>query len=137
MRNGRRHRGLFAIDAPEMKQSCDDNRGARYTCRQTARNALAPQVGGASVTCEPVDRGQCGRTVVRCYAHGEDLNRWMVASGWAVAYRQFSRVACERRNRRMPSTFCKQSSGRAYHAPCWAPLGQEPRNKAPDYEQKA
>ena len=43
------------------------------------------------MTCEPVDRDQYGRTVARCYARGEDLNRWMVGSGWAVAYRQFGR----------------------------------------------
>jgi len=24
-------------------------------------------------------------------AHGEDLNGWMVANGWAVAYREFTR----------------------------------------------
>jgi endonuclease YncB( thermonuclease family) len=39
----------------------------------------------------PVDRDQYGRIVARCYAGTEDLNLWMVASGWAVAYREFSR----------------------------------------------
>lgn len=32
-----------------------------------------------------------GRIVSVCHAHGEDLNGWMVANGWAMAYRDYSR----------------------------------------------
>jgi endonuclease YncB( thermonuclease family) len=28
--------------------------------------------------------------LARCYTHGEDLNRWTVASGWAMARRQLT-----------------------------------------------
>ena|ERR1051326_4107416 len=82
---------LFAIDAPETKQSCRDDRGAVYACGERASAELRRHVGDARVTCEPINLDQYGRTVARCYADGEDLNRWMVATGWAVAYRQFSR----------------------------------------------
>ena len=91
LRIGNERIRLFGIDAPEMKQSCNDDRGARYACGEAARDALRRRVDGAPVTCEPVDRDQYGRTVARCYAGGDDLNRFMVANGWAVAYRQFSR----------------------------------------------
>jgi len=30
-----------------------------------------------------------GRFVAKCYQKGEDLNAWLVANGWAVAYRQY------------------------------------------------
>jgi endonuclease YncB( thermonuclease family) len=29
--------------------------------------------------------------VTVCFLASEDLNRWMVANGWAVAYRKYSR----------------------------------------------
>jgi endonuclease YncB( thermonuclease family) len=31
-----------------------------------------------------------GRIIAICFKGSEDLNRWMVASGWAVAYRKYS-----------------------------------------------
>jgi len=74
-----------------LRQSCNDDKGARYACGEVARAALRAHVGAAPVTCEPVDIDRYRRTVARCYTGGEDLNRWMVASGWAIAYRQFSR----------------------------------------------
>ena len=36
--------------------------------------------------------GRQGRGVVACRAGAEDLNGWMVAQGWALAYRQYSTV---------------------------------------------
>src|SRR4051794_19161426 len=63
---------LFGIDAPEMKQSCNDDRGARYACGEAARDELRRHVGSASVSCEPRDRDQYGRVVAVCSALGED-----------------------------------------------------------------
>jgi len=34
--------------------------------------------------------GEYGRIIAICFKDTEDLNRWMVASGWAVAYRKYS-----------------------------------------------
>jgi endonuclease YncB( thermonuclease family) len=90
LRIGRERIRLFGIDAPELHQTCNDDRGARYACGEAARNALRRHVGNALVSCEPVDRDKYGRVVAPCSALGEDLNRYMVATGWAVAYRQFS-----------------------------------------------
>jgi endonuclease YncB( thermonuclease family) len=91
LRIGRERIRLFGIHAPEMHQSCNDDKGARYACGETARNALRRHIADAPVTCEPVDRDQYRRIIARCYSRGEDLNRWMVAHGWAVSYRQFTR----------------------------------------------
>jgi endonuclease YncB( thermonuclease family) len=74
-----------------MHQSCIDGLRVRYACGERVRDALRREIGNAPVTCNPVDIDRYRRLVARCYAHGKDLNRWMVASGWAVAYREFSR----------------------------------------------
>ena len=36
------------------------------------------------------DTDRYGRIVAVCRASGEDLNGWMVAHGWALAYRHYS-----------------------------------------------
>ena len=40
--------------------------------------------------CDPRDLDRYGRVVAVCFRGNEDLNRWMVANGWAVAYKQYS-----------------------------------------------
>jgi len=49
---------------------------------------LSDWIGRATVRCEPRDR--YGRTVASCFKGAEDLNRWMVANGWAVAHGKYS-----------------------------------------------
>ncbi len=78
---------LFGIDVPEIGQSCNDDQGAPYSCGLTSLGALQRHVGNAPVICETVGRDERGDTLARCYTHGEDLNRWMVANGWAIAHR--------------------------------------------------
>ena len=47
-----------------------------------------------AVRVQPRTRGKqhdrYGRLVAVCFKGGEDLNRWMVEQGWAVAYRHYS-----------------------------------------------
>ena len=52
--------------------------------------ALANRIGRATVSCQPRDLDRYGRIVAVCFKGNEDLNRWMVANGWAVAYKQYS-----------------------------------------------
>ena len=40
--------------------------------------------------CRPTCRLFTRRIVAVCFKEIEDLDRWMVASGWAVAYRRYS-----------------------------------------------
>jgi endonuclease YncB( thermonuclease family) len=87
--HGRRIR-LFGIDAPESSQLCEVPTGARWRCGQQASFALADRIGRATVRCEPRDLDRYGRVVAVCFRGNEDLNRWMVANGWAVAYKQYS-----------------------------------------------
>jgi endonuclease YncB( thermonuclease family) len=81
---------LFGIDAPESSQLCVRANGERWRCGQQASLALSDRIGRATVSCQPRDRDRYGRIVAVCFKGNEDLNRWMVANGWAVAYRRYS-----------------------------------------------
>ena len=91
---------LHGIDAPESAQRCRTS-GRLWPCGREATRALARRIGGRPVACEERDRDRYGRVVAVCTAAGLDLNRWMVAEGWAFAYRRYSRdyVAAESRAR--------------------------------------
>jgi endonuclease YncB( thermonuclease family) len=80
---------LHGIDAPESAQLCIvQEREVR--CGQQAAFALTDRIGRGAVSCEPRDRDRYGRIVAVCSVRGEDLNAWLVAEGWAMAYREFS-----------------------------------------------
>lgn len=87
--SGKRIR-LHGIDAPEAQQLCEDLNGADYRCGQSAALALADRIGRAPVVCEPRGSDRYGRTLAVCQRDGLDLNRWMVAEGYALAYRQYA-----------------------------------------------
>ena len=81
---------LFGIDAPESSQLCIRVSGERWRCGQQASFALADRIGRASVSCRSRDIDRYGRVIAVCFKGSEDLSRWMVANGWAVAYRHYS-----------------------------------------------
>lgn len=80
---------LFGIDAVESRQRCTRN-GAAWNCGQDAAFALADRIERAAIDCRGDERDRYGRLVAVCFKGTEDLNRWMVAQGWAVAYRRYS-----------------------------------------------
>jgi endonuclease YncB( thermonuclease family) len=81
---------LHGIDAPESSQLCRHQGGKPWRCGQQAALALSDTIGRSSIRCVPRDRDRYGRIVAVCFKGDEDLNRWMVANGWAVAYRKYS-----------------------------------------------
>jgi endonuclease YncB( thermonuclease family) len=87
--NGQRIR-LHGIDAPESRQACQDAKGWDYRCGQQATRALIGKIGGQAVSCDRWDTDRYGRTVAVCWAGGENLNRWLVSEGLAVAYTRYS-----------------------------------------------
>lgn len=116
--NGQRVR-LFGIDAPEFDQSCTRS-GTRWACGQEASVQLAKLVTGREVRCTPTGVDDFGRTLARCTAGSVDVNRTMVALGYAVAFRRYSQdyVSAEetaRNNRRgmWAGTFQMPSEARA------------------------
>ena len=81
---------LFGIDAPESSQLCTRPNGERWRCGQQASLALADRIGRATVRCEQRDIDRYRRVVAVCFKGTEDLDRWMVLNGWAVAFRRYS-----------------------------------------------
>ncbi|WP_311274074.1 thermonuclease family protein [Methylobacterium sp. WCS2018Hpa-22] len=81
---------LHGIDAPESAQLCRDKAGKPFRCGQAAALALADRIGTTPVSCLPRDTDKYGRTVAVCRKGVEDLNGWLVAQGYAVAYRRYS-----------------------------------------------
>lgn len=69
-----------------MQQAVEQWAGGGHRVIHVSR--LSDWIGRATVRCEPRDR--YGRTVASCFKGAEDLNRWMVANGWAVAHRKYS-----------------------------------------------
>ncbi len=80
---------LHGVDAPESGQSCVAG-GARWPCGRQAAQALTRRLGGRKVVCEERDRDRYGRIVAVCREDGRDINAWLVAEGWALAYRRYS-----------------------------------------------
>ncbi len=83
---------LKGIDAPENSQNCIDNTGVEYPCGDFATNFLRELVAGSEVTCQGTDKDKYDRLLAVCYINdGENLNKLMVESGWAVAFAKFDK----------------------------------------------
>lgn len=86
---GTREVRLFGIDAPEWDQICT-RAGRPWACGQDAADQLSRLVTGKQVTCTPVNTDEHGRTVARCTVGVLSVNRALVSSGYATAYRHYS-----------------------------------------------
>ena len=96
------------MDAPESSQLCVRPTGERWRCGQQTSLALADRIGRATVSCDPRDLDRYGRVVAVCFKRNKDLNRWIVANGWAVANKRYSLdcVANEAAARRSQINIC-------------------------------
>jgi len=81
---------LGGIDAPAVDQLCLNTKGERWTCGVAARDELIKHVGAKSWTCHPRTTDRRGRIVARCEVDGEDIQKWLVANGWALSYARIS-----------------------------------------------
>lgn len=93
---------LQGIDAPESAQTCKCG-GEKVYCGKIATQALKDFIGDAKVSCDGDDRDMYGRLTAECFVQKngrrESVNRFMVAQGYALAYRRYSKkfVADEER----------------------------------------
>lgn len=71
---------LFGVDAEELSEP----NGSR------AKYALRDIIGAASVTCVFTGAHNYQRSVARCYIGDTEINRSIVASGWALDCPKFS-----------------------------------------------
>ena len=77
----------LGLDAPEYRQTCGDKDGNDYPCGLEALNYLKGLVNSGRVKCRRIKKDIYGRDLSICHVNGKDINREMIASGWAVAYR--------------------------------------------------
>ncbi len=81
---------LHGIDAPETKQECKGADGTTWMAGQEATEFLKYMTDGKEVSCSEHGKDRYGRVIGSCEVEGKDINREMVVSGLARAYRQYS-----------------------------------------------
>ena len=82
---------IHGIDAPERKQTCMMPKNKTIRCGVIAGDAMRDLITGTTVTCQQQDIDRYGRVVAICYADGFDVGQRLVQTGWAVAYRRYSK----------------------------------------------
>lgn len=88
LRKGEQEYRLHGIDAPELNQSCTRAAGGSYPCGREARDHLRGLVRSQTLDCTIREEDRYGRLVADCRSGAVDINREMVSSGWAIAYRR-------------------------------------------------
>ena len=91
---------LFGIDAPEKDQICKKiylsflifDFQKNYKCGEKSALALLNKLKGKKVKCiikENKDRYK--RNIGICYVKNQDINKWLVKNGYAIAYKKYSK----------------------------------------------
>ena len=91
---------LFGIDAPEKEQICKKvylsffifNFKKDYKCGEKSTLALLKKIKDKKVKCileENKDRYK--RNIGTCYVKNQDINKWLVKNGYALAYKRYSK----------------------------------------------
>ena len=85
------------IDTPELKQICINN-GIEDPCGNTAKLILIEKIGNNKVKCTNEGKDQYNRILAECFINGESLSVFLVRSGYAFAYRKYSKKFIEHEN---------------------------------------
>ena len=87
--NGEKIR-FTGIDTPELKQTClkDDQ---ELDCGMTAKMLLVKKIGNNTPECISEGKDVYKRTLAECFVNGESLSSFLVRSGYAFAYRKYSK----------------------------------------------
>ncbi len=76
---------LNGIDAPEGQQKCQKD-GSEWACGRDATRALRRLIKGREVICKGSEFDRYQRLLGYCSAGSVDLNKSMVAEGWALSF---------------------------------------------------
>ena len=87
--NGEKIR-FSGIDTPEMKQTCIEN-GIVNPCGVMAKNILTDKISNNEVVCISEGKDRYKRTLAECFVNDESLSSYLVRSGYAFAYRRYSK----------------------------------------------
>ena len=87
--NGEKIR-FSGIDTPELKQTCI-KQGVKKPCGITAKEILMNKIADNKIVCirEGIDKYK--RTLAECFVNNESLSSYLVRSGYAFAYRRYSK----------------------------------------------
>jgi len=78
------------IDAPELKQTCMQN-DKEVKCGVFAKMLLVKKIGSNIPKCISEGKDVYKRTLAECFVNGESLSKFLVRSGYAFAYRKYSK----------------------------------------------
>ena len=87
--NGEKIR-FTGIDTPELKQTCIKE-GIENPCGVTAKKILINKIGNNTVECISEGKDQYKRILAECFVNNESLSSYLVRSGYAFAYRKYSK----------------------------------------------
>ena len=87
--NGEKIR-FSGIDSPELKQTCM-NGDQKIFCGMFARMLLVKKIGNKIPKCISKGKDAYKRTLAECFINGESLSSFLVRSGYAFAYRKYSK----------------------------------------------
>ena len=87
--NGEKIR-FTGIDTPELKQTCLKE-GVKNPCGLVAKQILINKIGNNEVDCISEGKDQYKRTLAECFVNNESLSSYLVRSGYAFAYRRYSK----------------------------------------------
>ena len=87
--NGEKIR-FTGIDTPELKQTCIKEE-AIDPCGMTAKEILIKKISNNKVLCISEGKDQYNRTLAECFVNDESLSSYLVRSGYAFAYRKYSK----------------------------------------------
>ena len=84
---------LNGIDAPETSQRCKNGNQIFYNCGKMATTELKKLVSSMpdkAIKCTAIGTDEYGRIIGDCTIGQININSWLVRSGWALAYRNYS-----------------------------------------------
>ena len=87
--NGEKIR-FSGIDAPELKQTCVKD-GQKIFCGVSAKMLLVKKIGDVTPKCVKEGVDNYKRTLAECFIDEESLSVFLVRSGYAFAYRKYSK----------------------------------------------
>ena len=87
--NGEKIR-FTGIDTPELKQTCIKE-GVINSCGVTAKEILIEKIADNKVECISEGKDRYKRTLAECFVNDESLSSYLVRSGYAFAYRRYSK----------------------------------------------
>ena len=87
--NGEKIR-FSGIDTPELNQTCTKE-GVKNSCGLTAKQILIDKITDNKVKCIKEGRDRYKRILAECFVNNESLSRYLVRSGYAFAYRKYSK----------------------------------------------